>query len=138
MRHLCALCDTNIEDLVLMAKDSTRGSINKRMTVVHRCIRTPNIVLSVRPDTIFRLAANLMHAGARRPRSQKSCFYFQIKMTFSQAKAQMVLSHIKASSMSWVKKLGNLNYQLRDRYAYCTTCTLDTSTYDIRYMHYSS
>ena len=28
-------------------KDSIRGSINKRMTVVHRCIRTPNIVLSV-------------------------------------------------------------------------------------------
>ena len=29
-------------------KDSIRGSINKRMNVVHRCIRTPNIVLSVR------------------------------------------------------------------------------------------
>ena len=26
-------------------KDSTRSSINKRMNVVHRCIRTPNIVL---------------------------------------------------------------------------------------------
>ena len=26
-------------------KDSIRGSINKRMDVVHRCIRTPNIVL---------------------------------------------------------------------------------------------
>ena len=31
-------------------KDSIRGSINKRMNVVHRCIRTPNIVLSVRTD----------------------------------------------------------------------------------------
>ena len=29
-------------------KDSIRGSINKRMNVVHRCIHTPNIVLSVR------------------------------------------------------------------------------------------
>ena len=26
-------------------KDSIRSSINKRMNVVHRCIRTPNIVL---------------------------------------------------------------------------------------------
>ena len=26
-------------------KDSIRGSINKRMNVVHRCIHTPNIVL---------------------------------------------------------------------------------------------
>ena len=26
-------------------KDSPRSSINKRMNVVHRCIRTPNIVL---------------------------------------------------------------------------------------------
>ena len=28
-------------------KDGTRGSIHKRMPIVHRCIRTPNIVLSV-------------------------------------------------------------------------------------------
>ena len=29
-------------------KDSIRSSINKRMNVVQRCIRTPNIVLHVR------------------------------------------------------------------------------------------
>ena len=29
----------------LQDKDSIRSSINKRMNVVHRCIRTPNIVL---------------------------------------------------------------------------------------------
>ena len=33
-------------------KDSIRSSINKRMNVVHRCIRTPNIVLSVRKEYI--------------------------------------------------------------------------------------
>ena len=32
-------------------KDSTRSSINKRMNVVHRCIRTPNIVLRALRDT---------------------------------------------------------------------------------------
>ena len=34
-------------------KDSIGGSINKRMNVVHRCIRTPNIVLSVRTSTYY-------------------------------------------------------------------------------------
>ena len=29
-------------------KDGTRGSINKRMPIVHRCKRIPNIVLGVR------------------------------------------------------------------------------------------
>ena len=33
-------------------KDSTRSSINKRMNVVHRCIRTPNIVLRALRTTI--------------------------------------------------------------------------------------
>ena len=34
-------------------KDSARSSINKRMNVVHRCIRTPNIVLrALRADVV--------------------------------------------------------------------------------------
>ena len=37
-------------------KDSTRSSINKRMNVVHRCIRTPNIVLrALREDRMIEL-----------------------------------------------------------------------------------
>ena len=34
-------------------KDSIRSSINKRMNVVHRCIRTPNIVLRALREQLY-------------------------------------------------------------------------------------
>ena len=36
-------------------KDSIRSSINKRMNVVHRCLRTPNIVLRALSDTVTNI-----------------------------------------------------------------------------------
>ena len=48
-------------------KDSTRGSINKRMTVVHRCIRTPNIVLSVRPYLLVLLLVQASKFDVKQP-----------------------------------------------------------------------
>ena len=44
-------------------KDSIRGSINKRMNVVHRCIRTPNIVLSVRTCHFITYSSVIMRIG---------------------------------------------------------------------------
>ena len=52
-------------------KDSIRGSINKRMNVVHRCIRTLNIVLRVRTGTeshgIYRLGDSAVKLEKRHP-----------------------------------------------------------------------
>ena len=43
-------------------KDSTRSSINKRMNVVHRCIRTPNIVLrALRSHNVRSTYASIDH-----------------------------------------------------------------------------
>ena len=52
-------------------KDSTRSSTNKRMNVVHRCIRTPNIVL--RALRVFSSDSGFSHISERRGRSTGDC-----------------------------------------------------------------
>ena len=47
-------------------KDSTRSSINKRMNVVHRCIRTPNIVLRALRDSITEIFCTSSMLASRR------------------------------------------------------------------------